>query len=75
MRNIETRNFEADADALKAMLSKAKTEQRSDDALAVSVRLAALAIHARNQEMSAAEIIELLDKESVRFENQSRELH
>jgi len=75
MRNIETRKFEADADALNAMLSKAKTEQRSDDALAVSVRLAALAIYARNQEMSAAEIIELLDKESVRFENQSRELH
>lgn len=75
MRNIETRQFEADADALNAMLSKAKTEQRSDDALAVSVRLAALAIYARNQEMSAAEIIELLDKESVRFENQSMELH
>lgn len=75
MRNIETRNFEADAEVLNTMLSKAKSEQRSDDALAVSVRLAALAIHARNKEMSAAEIIELLDKESARFENQSRELH
>lgn len=75
MRNIETRNFEADADALNALLSKAKTEQRSDDALAVSVRLAALAIHARNKEMSAAEIIELLGKESARFENQAQELH
>lgn len=75
MRNIETRNFEADAEVLNAMLSKAKSEQRSDDALAVSVRLAALAIHARNKEMSAAEIIALLDKESARFENQSRELH
>ena len=75
MRNIETRNFEADAEVLNAMLSKAKSEQRSDDALAVSVRLAALAIHARNKEMSAAEIIELLDKESASFENQSRELH
>ncbi|MBS0907812.1 DUF2732 domain-containing protein [Pantoea dispersa] len=75
MRNIETRNFDADTEVLNAMLSKAKSEQRSDDALAVSVRLAALAIHARNKEMSAAEIIELLDKESVRFENQSRELH
>lgn len=75
MRNIETQNFEADADALNAMLSKAKTEQRLDDALAVSVRLAALAIHARNKEMSAKEIIELLDKESARFENQARELH
>lgn len=75
MRNIETRNFKADDEALNALLSKAKNEQRSDDALAISVRLAALAIHARKKEMTATEIIELLDKESVRFENQSQELH
>lgn len=75
MRNIETRNFKADDEALRALLSKAKNEQRSDDALAISVRLAALAIHARKKEMTATEIIELLDKESVRFENQSQELH
>ncbi|GME39224.1 MULTISPECIES: DUF2732 family protein [unclassified Pantoea] len=75
MRNIQTRNFKADEDALNALLSKAKTEQRSDDALSVSIRLAALAIHARKQEMSAAEIIELLDKEAERFENQAKELH
>ena len=75
MRNIQTRNFKADDDALSALLSKAKTEQRSDDAVSVSIRLAALAIYARKNEMSAAEIIELLDKESERFENQAQELH
>ncbi len=75
MRNIETRKFKADEDALNVLLSKAKSEQRSDDALAVSVRLAALAIHARQKELTATEIIELLDKESTRFENQSQELH
>ena len=75
MRNIQTRNFKADDDALSAMLSKAKTEQRSDDALSVSIRLAALAIHARKEGMSAVEIIELLDKEAERFENQALELH
>jgi len=75
MRNIQTRNFKADEDALAALLSKAKTEQRSDDALSVSIRLAALAIHVRQQEMSAAEIIELLDKEAERFENQAQEMH
>lgn len=75
MRNIQTRNFKADVDALNALLSKAKNEQRSDDALSVSIRLAALAIHARQQEMSAAEIIELLDKEADRFENQAQEMH
>lgn len=75
MRNIQTRNFKADDDALNALLSKAKTEQRSDDAVSVSIRLAALAIYALKNEMSAAEIIELLDKESERFENQAQELH
>lgn len=75
MRNTETRNFEADADTLNALLNKARTEQRSDDALAVSIHIAALAIHARKKEMSAAEIIELLDKEVERYENQARELH
>lgn len=74
MRNIETRNFKADEDALAVLLSKAKTEQRSDDALSVSIRLAALAIHSRKNEMSAAEIIELLDKEAERFEHQAQEL-
>lgn len=43
MRNIQTRNFKADEDALAALLSKAKTEQRSDDALSVSFRLTATA--------------------------------
>jgi hypothetical protein len=75
MRNIQTRDFKADEDALNALLSKAKTEQRSDDALSVSFRLAALAIHARKNEMSAVEIIELLDKEAERFENQAQEMH
>jgi len=75
MRNIQTHNFKADDDALSAMLSKAKTEQRSDDALSVSIRLAALAIHARQKEMSAVDIIELLDTEAERFENQAQELH
>lgn len=75
MRNIQNRKFEADADALNAMLSKAKKEQRSDDALAVSIHIAALAIHARKKEMSASEIIELLDREAERYENQARELH
>ena len=75
MRNIQTRNYKADDDALRAMLNKAKTEQRSDDALSVSIRLAALAIQARQKEMSAVEIIELLDKEAERFENQAQELY
>lgn len=75
MRNIQNRSFKADDDALNALLSKAKSEQRSDDALAASIHIAALAIHARKKEMSATEIIELLEKESERYKNQSQELH
>lgn len=75
MRNIQTRNFKADDDALVALLSKAKSEQRSDDALAASIHIAALAIHARKKEMSATEIIELLERESERYKNQAQELH
>ncbi|KJH63384.1 MULTISPECIES: DUF2732 family protein [Pantoea] len=75
MRNIQTRNFKADEDALVALLSKAKSEQRSDDALAASIHIAALAIHARKKEMSATEIIELLERESERYKNQAQELH
>lgn len=75
MRNIQNRSFKADDDALNALLSKAKSEQRSDDALAASIHIAALAIHARKKEMSATEIIELLERESERYKNQSQELH
>lgn len=75
MRNIQNHNFKVDDEVLSAMLCKAKKEQRSDDALAVSIHIAALAIHARKKEMSAAEIIELLDKEAERYENQAQELH
>ncbi|WP_432535676.1 DUF2732 family protein [Pantoea eucalypti] len=75
MRNIQNRSFKADDDALNALLSKAKSEQRSDDALAASIHIAALAIHARKKEMSATEIIKLLERESERYKNQSQELH
>lgn len=75
MRNTQTRSFKADDEALNSMLSKAKKEQRSDDALATSIHIAALAIHARGKEMTATEIIELLEREAERYENQARELH
>ncbi|MFG1173903.1 DUF2732 family protein [Erwiniaceae bacterium CAU 1747] len=75
MRNIQNRKFKADEDALSAMLGKAKKEQRSDDALAASIHIAALAIHARKKELTATEIIELLEREAERYENQAQELH
>lgn len=75
MQNIETRNFEADNDVLVSLLNKAKNEERRDRALAVSIRLEALAIHITKTGLSGKEAAELLRLEAVRYENESQELH
>lgn len=75
MRNTETRNFHTDSDALSVLLTDAKKEERKDRALAVSMRLEALAIHITKEGMSGIEAAELLRREATRFENESQELH
>ncbi|HBY9742112.1 TPA: DUF2732 domain-containing protein [Klebsiella pneumoniae] len=75
MRNTETRSFNTDSDALAVLLTDAKKEERKDRALAVSIRLEALATHIANKGMSAIEAAELLRREATRYENESRELH
>lgn len=75
MQNIENKTMVAAADAVLVLLNKARAEQKKDQALAVSIRLEAIAIHAQRSEMSAAEIVELLRQEAGRFEAQSQELH
>lgn len=75
MQNIETRNFDADNDVLVSLLNKAKNEERRDRALAVSIRLEALAIHITKKGLSGKEAAELLRLEAVRYENESQELH
>ncbi|ARD58954.1 hypothetical protein Y71_03120 [Kosakonia radicincitans DSM 16656] len=75
MQNIETRNFEADNDVLVSMLNKAKNEERRDRALAVSIRLEALAIHIAREGLNGVEAAELLRREAIRYENESQELH
>ena len=67
MRNTESRNFSTDSDALVVLLTDAKKEERKDRALAVSIRLEALAIHITREGMSGTE--------ATRFENESQELH
>lgn len=52
-----------------------KKEERKDRALAVSIRLEALAIHIIKEGMSCTEAAELLRREATRFENESQELH
>ncbi|WP_336795864.1 DUF2732 family protein [Erwinia aphidicola] len=75
MQNIENEKMVAAADAVLVLLNKARNEQKKDQALVVSIRLEALAIHAQRSEMSAVEIIELLHQEAGRFEAAAQELH
>ncbi|MGY9523790.1 DUF2732 domain-containing protein [Citrobacter freundii] len=75
MRNIKTRSFKTDSDALTVLLIAAKKEERKDRALAVSIRLEALAIHITKEGMDGTEAAELLRREAMRFENESQELH
>lgn len=75
MRNTQPRSFSTDSDALTVLLTDAKKEERKDSALAVSIRLEALAIHITKEGMSGKEAAELLRREATRFENESQELH
>lgn len=75
MRNIENRNIKADSDALAVLLTAAKKEERRDRALAVSIRLEAIAAHAVNCGMNGIEVVELIRREAMRYENESQELH
>lgn len=73
--NIEPRQFKVDKEALAVLLEEAKSEERKGRALAVSIRLEALATHIANKGMSAIEAAELLRREATRYENESQELH
>ena len=52
MQNIEPRQFKVDKEALAVLLEEAKSEERKGRALAVSIRLEALATHIANKCMS-----------------------
>ncbi|QDX29612.1 DUF2732 family protein [Dickeya poaceiphila] len=70
MKNAEVTHITVAADgALAELLKKARLEERKDQHLSFSVRLAALAIHAQQKSLSAAEVVELMRQESERFEH------
>ncbi|MBK0000208.1 DUF2732 family protein [Erwinia sp. S38] len=76
MRNVQSKPFIIGADFnTEALLKAARNEERKDKALAVSIRLEALAIHITRNEMNGIEAAELLRQEALRFENESQELH
>lgn len=62
-------------DLLLEVIGIAKREERKGRALAVSIRLEALATYIANKGMSAIEAAELLRREATRYENESQELH
>ncbi|MFS1620216.1 DUF2732 family protein [Enterobacter cloacae complex sp. 2023EL-00624] len=75
MQKELTNIFAAEGDPLMAVIDIAKREERKGRALAVSIRLEALATHIANQGLSGIEAAELLRREATRYENESQELH
>lgn len=67
--------FVAETDPLMAVINIAKREERKGRALAVSIRLEALATHIANNGLNGIEAAELLRREATRYENESQELH
>ncbi|HFL8073342.1 TPA: DUF2732 family protein [Klebsiella pneumoniae] len=67
--------FVAESDPLMAVIDIAKREERKGRALAVSIRLEALATHIANKGLNGVEAAELLRREATRYENESLELH
>ncbi|WNI83148.1 DUF2732 family protein [Enterobacter ludwigii] len=75
MQKELTNIFAAESDPLMAVIDIAKREERKGRALAVSIRLEALATHIANQGLSGIEAAEILRREATRYENESQELH
>jgi Protein of unknown function (DUF2732). len=75
MRNTETRSRNTDSDALTTLLNAAKNEVLQGTALAVSIRLEALALYITREGMNGKEAAELLRREAARFKSDVQELH
>lgn len=75
MQTESPKMFSTENDPLMAVIEIAKKEERKGRALAVSIRLEALAVHITNKRLACYEVAELLRAEAVRYENESHELH
>lgn len=74
MRNTQVLNTKMGPDdaGLNTLLTQTRMDERKDRALAVSIRMEALAIHILQKEMNGVEAAELLRREASRFEAESR---
>ncbi|EOC0418882.1 DUF2732 family protein [Cronobacter malonaticus] len=75
MRYPENLIVEMNSDALSALLSAARTEERHERGRAVSARLEALAIYITQHKMSGNEAAILLRGEAARIDSELEELH
>jgi len=76
MHNVEVKQMVIGSDFnTEALLNAARNDERKGKALAVSIRLEALAIHITRKEMSGTEAAELLRQEAQRFEHEAQEFH
>jgi len=67
-------NSDADSDALNALLTAARYDERKGRTQAVAARLAAMATHIGRQGLSGIEAAELLRYEAQRYRDESLEL-
>lgn len=75
MQKEITNIFLAETDPMMDVIDIAKREERKGRALAVSIRLEALATHIIHKGLNGIEAAELLRREATRYENESQELH
>ncbi|MCU5775836.1 DUF2732 domain-containing protein [Erwiniaceae bacterium BAC15a-03b] len=76
MRNVEVKQMVIGADFnTETLLNAARNDERKNKALAVSIRMEALAIFITRNEMSGADAAELLRQEAKRFEHEALEFH
>ncbi|MBP2166991.1 hypothetical protein J2125_000183 [Erwinia toletana] len=76
MRNVEVKQMVIGADFnTETLLNAARNDERKNKALAVSIRMEALAIFITRTEMSGADAAELLRQEAQRFEHEALEFH
>ncbi|MDN4384793.1 DUF2732 family protein [Citrobacter portucalensis] len=75
MQKALPKKLSTESDPLMAVIDTAKKEERAARAVAVSIRLEALAAHIANKRMTCFEVAELLRSEASRYENESLELH
>lgn len=74
MRNSETRTTKTGPDdaGLFQLFNETRLDERKSCALAISIRMEALALHILQKEMTGIEAAELLRREVARYEAESR---